>query len=81
MRPRVHVRGVVTVTTHKITWWVYTGQANPDGTRQRIRKQATMRGFWPGYDVTCSCGWESRTGGGLRRYVASLVEEHKWGLR
>jgi hypothetical protein len=67
---------------HKIRWFVYTGAVDlVVGRRQRIRHRATMRGFWPGYDVTCSCGWESKTGGGTRRYVAELVEDHKLGLR
>jgi hypothetical protein len=38
-----------------------------------------MRGTW-GYDATCSCGWDSRTGGALRRYVADLVADHKAGF-
>ena len=47
-----------TMREHRATWWVYTG-AMIDGRRERIRRQARMRGVWPGYDVTCSCGWES----------------------
>ena len=58
---------------HKITWWVYAGS-------ERIRRTAQMRGSW-GYDATCSCGWDSRTGGGTKRYVAEKVEDHKLGIR
>lgn len=65
---------------HKIRWFVYTGEII-DGVRQRIPQVSTMRGFWPGYDVECSCGWATSTGGGVRRYVAELVEDHKLGLR
>ncbi len=28
-------------------------------------------------DATCSCGWDSRTGGAVRAYVAHLVKAHK----
>jgi hypothetical protein len=61
---------------HRARWFVYTGQV-VDGARERIPWQSAMRGFWPGYEVTCSCGWESRTGGGLRRYVRDLLDEHR----
>jgi len=53
-----------------MTWWVYAGA-------ERIRRNRTMRGQW-GYDVTCSCGWDSRTGGAVRSYVERLIWEHKW---
>lgn len=55
---------------HKITWWVYAGAA-------RIRRTASMRGSW-GFDATCSCGWDSKTGGALERYVRGEVEFHKF---
>jgi hypothetical protein len=58
---------------HKITWWVYLG-SGPD--QERIPRTSQMRGAWP-YDATCSCGWDSRTGGGLRRYVEECVDDHK----
>jgi len=50
-----------TMREHRATWWVYTG-AMVNGRRERIRRQARMRGVWPGYDVTCSCGYETRLG-------------------
>ena len=50
-----------TMREHRATWWVYTG-AVVKGRRERIRRQARMRGAWPGYDVTCSCGYETRLG-------------------
>lgn len=62
-----------TTAAHRITWWVYTGNGS-----ERIRRTAAMRGQWPGYDVTCSCGWETRTGGAVRSYIASEVHFHKW---
>lgn len=58
---------------HKIRWWVYAGS-------ERIPHEATMRGSW-GWDATCSCGWDSRTGGGTKRYVQTLVDDHKLEAR
>ena len=63
-------------TEHRATWWVYPEPGNTDPAT-RIRHTATMRGRW-GYDVTCSCGWDSRTGGGLRRAVARDLEWHRF---
>jgi hypothetical protein len=54
----------------RIQWFVYAGT-------ERIRHTAQMRGTW-GYDAVCvTHGWDSRTGGALRRYVADEVWHHK----
>lgn len=55
---------------HKATWWVYAG-------RERIRRTSQMRGTW-GHDVTCSCGWDSKTGGATKRSVERALFEHRW---
>ena len=31
-----------------------------------------------GWDVACSCGWESRTGGAIEASVRRAVEDHRW---
>jgi hypothetical protein len=59
-----------TMQAHRATWFVYAGD-------EKIRHNAQMRGQW-GYDVTCSCGWESRTGGGLKRYVSDQLWQHRF---
>lgn len=64
-------------TTHRITWWVYAGIG---AGRERIRRTSTMRSTWD-YDATCSCGWDSRTGGALERAVREALQDHKAGLR
>lgn len=52
-------------------WYVYSGG-------ERLPRTGAVRGHWPGgYDVVCSCGWESRTGGGTRSYIRGRVWEHK----
>ena len=45
-----------------------------DGTKLRNNK-GFIHNAW---DVTCSCGWESKTGGAIKSYVKDLVENHKW---
>lgn len=63
----------------RITWWVYTGATDPaTGRRERIRRTAAMRGFWPGYDVECACGWATNTGGAVRSYIEQEVWMHKF---
>jgi hypothetical protein len=56
-------------TPHKIKWFVVVNG-------QRAPRVSTMRGQWA-YDATCSCGWDSRTGGALLRYVRDQVWLHK----
>jgi hypothetical protein len=58
-------------TTEKIQikWFVYAGG-------EKIARVSTMRGRWD-WDASCSCGWESKTGGGVYSWVKDLVETHK----
>lgn len=62
------------MSEHRITWWVYAWDTA--GNVEKMRHRASMRGEWA-YDVSCSCGWESRTGGGVRRYLQEQVRWHK----
>jgi len=67
----------LSVTDHRIRWFVYTGRVTEAG-RERIPRTAAMRGPWPaGYDVVCSCGWETRTGGAVRSYIEREIRWHK----
>lgn len=59
-----------TKAAHKAQWFVYAGG-------QRIRWQRTMRGTW-GYDVVCSCGWDSKTGGATRGSVEDALFDHRY---
>ena len=58
-----------TLRAHRARWFVYAGA-------ERIPHNAGMRGLW-GYDVDCSCGWRTRTGGGTRRAVAEELWFHR----
>jgi hypothetical protein len=64
------------MVTHRVKWWVYV-----DG--ERVRHTSNMRGTW-NYDATCSCGFDSQTGGGLYSYVAEKIQAHRqdpvWAL-
>lgn len=58
-----------TEVTHKARWFVYAGS-------ERIPRTSSMRGMW-GYDVVCSCGWDSRTGGATERSVRESLARHR----
>ena len=58
-----------TMAEHKATWFVYAGD-------ERIRFQQTMRGTWD-FDVVCSCGWDSRIGGGTRTACRRALDDHR----
>lgn len=60
------------VPGHRIAWsvWGY----GPQGS-YKIPHTANMRGTW-GWDATCSCGWETRTGGATRGSVERDVWRH-----
>ena len=61
---------VPTTTKANIKWFVYSAG-------EKIRRNATMRGSWDGWDATCSCGWETKTGGGVRSWIEQEVYSHK----
>jgi hypothetical protein len=59
-------------TKASIKWWAVYWE---DGKMMRIRRRSGQIGF--GWDATCSCGWDSRTGGAVRRSVQESVLSHK----
>lgn len=59
----------MTETAPRIRWFAVT-----EG--RRIPATKNLRGTW-GWDATCSCGWDSRTGGAVLRYVREQVSLHK----
>jgi hypothetical protein len=63
------------VLGHRITWYVWA--SNADGDRAKLRHTASMRGRWTGWDATCKCGWQSRTGGAIKASVQRDVWDHK----
>ncbi len=55
---------------HRARWFVWSGG-------ERIPHTASMRGHWPGYDVECSCGWGSHTGGAIKARVEEALFDHR----
>jgi hypothetical protein len=62
-----------TMQAHRATWYVWANGV-------RFRHRSSMRGTW-GWDVTCSCGWESRTGGATRGSVENDLFDHRYGAQ
>ena len=78
----LHSLGLIsdeTMREHRIKWFVYAGGNGQP--LEKIPHTASMRGRWPGWDVTCSCGWESRSGGATRRSVQDMLDDHRLGIR
>lgn len=64
----------MTTAKHTIKYWVYAHDGL--GGVEKMRHSNTMRGNW-GWDATCSCGWETRSGGALQSYIKREVWWHK----
>lgn len=62
---------------HRISWWAYAW--NYEGRTEKLPAKPYMlaREGWRAWDASCSCGWESRTGGAIRASVARDVRKHK----
>jgi hypothetical protein len=57
---------------HRIRWFVVVNG-------ERYPREATMRGY-TAFEATCSCGWDSKTGGAVRSAVEHAVWEHKFDV-
>jgi len=68
-RKRLKVKLIATDEKIKIKWFVWSGDV-------KMPHESSMRGTW-GWDATCSCGWETRTGGAVRSSVLQDVQKHK----
>lgn len=55
---------------HSIRWWAYID-------RGRSRRTSSMKDNEFRWDATCSCGWDSDTGGDTMTNVDKLAKEHK----
>ena len=68
-RKGLKMKLVATTEKVQIKWFVYAGN-------DKIPHTSAHAGDW-GYDVECSCGWKTRTGGATRTYVTEEVIWHK----
>ena len=59
-------------TTEKVSiqWFAVLS----DGSKMR-NNAGFVHNAW---DVVCSCGWESKTGGAIKSSLKETVEAHKW---
>lgn len=62
---------------HRATWFVYAGGYGTP--TEKLRHTATMRGSWAGWDVECSCGKGSHTGGAIKARVEEWLFDHRFG--
>jgi len=69
----------MTTSQHRISWWVLPFGLTAGERPERIRHNARMAGTW-GWDATCTCGWDSRTGGATRASVERQVRDHKFDV-
>lgn len=68
-----------TMAAHRATWYVYAGGYGQP--TERIRHTAGMRGSWAGWDVECSCGEGSHTGGAIKARVQEWLFDHRHGAQ
>jgi hypothetical protein len=74
-----HLITAETKRQHHARWFVYAGGNGMP--LEKIPHTASMRGHWPGYDVECSCGWKSRTGGATRSSVEDALWDHRYAAQ
>jgi hypothetical protein len=67
-----------TMRAHRIRWFAVDPSVPFGQEGHYIPKQETMLWSNYGWDVKCSCGWESRTGGAIGASVRRDVEDHRW---
>jgi hypothetical protein len=60
-----------TMQAHRIRWFGVVGNLRVPRNRHMAAKD------W-GWDVECSCGWKSRTGGALHVRIREAIEDHRW---
>lgn len=57
---------------HQIRWYVHSGG-------ELIPRESTMRGQW-GFEAKCSCGWETKSGGGVESWIDRMIWNHKFDV-
>lgn len=56
---------------HRIRWFGVL----PDG--ERVPRNRHMNGGDWGRDATCSCSWDSRTGGAIQERIREAIADHR----
>lgn len=55
---------------HRISWWGVAGG-------ERVPRTGSMNTRGWGFDATCTCGWDSRTGGAIAPRIKEAVAAHR----
>jgi hypothetical protein len=63
------------MTGHRISWFGVV-----PGSGERVRRNRHMAGGDWGWDVVCSCGWETRTGGATQQSVRDAIYWHRFDV-
>jgi hypothetical protein len=66
------------MTKHRIRWFARFPGTDEDWTPRTARMSMAANQF--GWDVRCSCGWETHTGGAVPRYIRDLIWSHRWDV-
>lgn len=59
---------------HRVRWF---GVIPGPGNCERVPRNRMMNGRDWGWDATCSCGWETRTGGAIQQRIREAISEHR----
>jgi len=65
---------------HRISWFAVLPGDFAAG-RTRIPRNRHMNGRDWGWDATCTCGWDSRTGGAIQARVEDAIADHRDTVR
>lgn len=57
---------------HRVRWFGIV-----PGTGERIPRNGSMNGRDWGWDVECSCGWHTRTGGAIQERIRDEIHCHR----
>lgn len=63
---------------HKVRWFARFPGTDEDWTPRSAGMSMAASQF--GWDVRCSCGWETHSGGGVPSYIRQLIWEHRWDV-
>lgn len=64
---------------HRVRWFARIPVGSPEAPDGWLPRTAVMAGAW-GWDVRCSCGQETRMGGGTERCIRRMIWEHREGF-
>lgn len=66
-----------TKAAHRVRWFGRTtpGSEYPDG---YVPRNKWMKGRDWGWDVKCSCGWATHTGGAIEASIQEEIDEHRY---